>query len=70
MLIHKVEGILAILDGHALEDEISDAKFFIEDVNAHTHMAGYDFQASGKPIVERAVQEIIAKTEPYSTRSD
>jgi hypothetical protein len=69
-LIHRVEGILAVLDGHALEGEISDALFSLEDVNAHTYIAGYDFAANGRSIVDSAVKEIIAKSEPYSLRSE
>jgi hypothetical protein len=33
-------------------------------------MTGYDFEASGKSIVDRAVAEIIAKVELYSPRSE
>jgi len=65
MLIHRIEGILAVLDGHELEDEISDALFALEDVNAHTYMPDYDFEARGKATVDRAVQEIIAKSRTY-----
>lgn len=64
-LIHRVEGILAILEGHPLEDKIANAMFSLEDVNAHTYMPGYDFEAGGKSVVDRAVQEIIVKVEPY-----
>lgn len=62
-LIHKVEGLLAVIEDEALSGELSDALFALEDVNAHTDMAGYDFEANGRPIVESAVREIIAKTQ-------
>jgi hypothetical protein len=70
MLVHRVEGILAILDGHAVEDEIGDALFALEDVNAHTYMPDYDFATKGRSIVDRAVEEIIAKTQKYLPRSE
>jgi hypothetical protein len=37
---------------------------------ARTGIAGYDFEASGKSIVERAVQEIIAETKLHSLCSE
>jgi hypothetical protein len=68
-LIHKAEGLVAVIEDDALEGELSDALFALESVNAHLHMPGYDFEARGKSIVDRAVKEIIAKTESYSSRS-
>jgi hypothetical protein len=64
-LIHKVEGLLAVTEERALARELSDAICDLEDVNAHAGMPDYDFEARGKLIVERAVRQIIAKTESY-----
>jgi len=69
-LIHKVEGLLAVIEDDALSDKLSDAVFALEVVNAHADISGYDFEANGRSIVERAVQEIIAKTEAYSRSAD
>ncbi len=69
-LIHRIEGILAILEGHAVEDEIADALFALEDVNARTYMPDYDFETKGRSIVDRAVEEIITKTQKYPPRSE
>jgi hypothetical protein len=61
---------LSVIEDDALSDELSDALFALEEVNANTYVAGYDFEANGRSVVEQAVKEIIAKTEPYSPRSD
>jgi hypothetical protein len=68
-LIHQVEGLVAVIEDDALDRELSDPWFALESVNAHLHMPGYDFEAQGRSIVDRAVEEIIAKTESYSSRS-
>jgi hypothetical protein len=64
-LIHKIEGLLAVIEDTNLSRELEDALFALEYVNAHTFMADYDFEAEGKEAVDRAVNEIIAKTELY-----
>lgn len=69
-LIWKIEGLLDVIEDEALSDQLSNALFDLEYVNAHTCMAGYDFETEGRSTVDRAVNEIIAKTEPYSSPSD
>lgn len=69
-LIHKIEGLLAVTEEHALAREISNSVCDLEVVNAHIDMADYDFEADGRPVVERAVKDIIAKAEPYARRSE
>jgi len=66
MLIHEVEGLLAVIEDGSLSSELSDALFALEYVNAHAGMADYDFETEGRSTVENAVREIIAKTETYS----
>lgn len=65
-LIWKIEGLLNIIEDDALSDQLSGALFALEDVNAHTCMTDYDFEARGRSVVDRAVKEIIAKIEAYS----
>ena len=61
---------MAVIEDTALSRELADALFALEYANAHTFMADYDFEAKGKLAVDRAVSEIIAKTETYSSHSD
>jgi hypothetical protein len=68
-LIWKIEGLLDVIEDEALSDDLSDGLFALEEINAYTYMPGYDFEARGRSVVDRAVKEIIAKTESYSSRS-
>jgi hypothetical protein len=68
-LIHKVEGRVAVIEDDALERSLSDALFALESINAHTLLPGNDFDAHGKSVVDRAVKDIVAKTESHSSRS-
>jgi hypothetical protein len=67
-LIWKIEGLLNIIEDDALNEELSDSLFALEEINAYTFMANYDFETRGKSVVDRAVNEIIAKTEQHSSR--
>ena len=69
-LTWKTEGLLNIIEDGALSRQLSDALFVLEEINAYTYTADYDFESEGKPIVDRAVKEIIAKIETHSPRSD
>jgi hypothetical protein len=62
--------LLDVIEDRALSSELSDALFNLEEINAYTYMADYDFEASGRSVVDRAVNEIIAKTETYSSHPD
>lgn len=67
-LVWKVEGLLNVIEDDALSDELSDALSTLEEINAYSYTADYDFEAEGKSAVDRAVKEIIAKTEPSASR--
>ena len=66
ILVSKIEGLLSVIDDKALWDQVFDAFFDLEQVNASSCTAGYDFERYGRPVVERAIEEILAKTETYS----
>ena|SRR5947209_2388915 len=69
-LVHKVEGLLGVIEDDRLSEELSDDLFDLEDINAHTSMEDYNFEAEGKSVVDRAVKEIILKTESYLARRE
>jgi len=69
-LIWKIEGIPAVVEDDTLSDELSDAVFALEDVNAHLDMPNYDFESKGRPLVDRAICDILAKAAAHSPRSD
>ena len=65
VLVSKIEGLLSVIDDRALWDKVFDAFFDLEQVSASSCVAGYDYEKYGRPVVERAIKEIIAKIEPY-----
>jgi hypothetical protein len=67
-LIWKIEGLANIIEDEALSDKLSDALFVLEEINAYTYMPDYDFEARGKTIVDRAINEIIDKVGSYSSQ--
>jgi hypothetical protein len=69
-LIWKIEGLLSVIDDNALSRELSDALFALEEINAYTYTADYDFESEGKSIVDRAVKEIVARIETYSSHPE
>jgi hypothetical protein len=44
-LIWKVEGLLSIIEDDDLSAALSEALFSLEEINAYTYIAGYDFEA-------------------------
>jgi hypothetical protein len=68
-LIWKTSGLLDVIDDQELNDDVDDSMTILEEINAYTHAEkDYDFASNGKPLVDRAVAEIVAKTEPYLSR--
>ena len=68
-LIWKVEGLLNIIESKELKRELQDPLFTLEEINAYVQVGdGYDFQSEGKPIVDRAVFEIVERARPYLSR--
>jgi hypothetical protein len=68
ILVSKIEGLLSVVDDKTLWDELFDAFFDLEQVNASSSIAGYDYEKYGRAIVERATREIMTKTELYLAR--
>jgi hypothetical protein len=64
-LIATIVGLLSILEDQVLSDQLFRACFTLEEINAYTFIGDYDFETKGKPIVDRAVNEIIAKVGSY-----
>jgi hypothetical protein len=62
-LIWKIEGLLNVIDDDILSDELSDALFTLEEINAYTYTDGYDFEVNGRSVVDRALRGIIATIE-------
>jgi len=69
-LIWRIEGILAVLEEDSLSDGLSDAVFALEDVNAHLDMPNYDFESKGRPLVDGAISDILAKVAAHLSRFD
>lgn len=68
-LIWKLNGLLDVIDDHELSKELEDNMCLLEEINAYTHAdKDYNFDSEGKPLVDRAVVEIVAKTKPYESR--
>jgi hypothetical protein len=68
-LIWKLNGLLNIIDDQELSDELDANMCLLEEINAYTYAdKDYNFESEGKPLVDRAVVEIGAKTEPYASR--
>jgi hypothetical protein len=68
-LIWKLNGLLDIIVDQELSDELGDNMCLLEEINGYTYEGeDYDFESDGKPLVDRAVMEIVAKTEPYASR--
>ena len=68
-LIWKLNGLLDVIDDQELSDELEDNMCLLEEINAYTYAdKDYNFESEGKPLVDRAVAEIVAKTEPYESR--
>jgi hypothetical protein len=66
MLISKVEGLLSVIEDDALSDKLSNALFALEEIHAYTTLGDYDFETRGRAVVDRAVNEIVARTESYA----
>jgi hypothetical protein len=68
-LIWKLSGLLDVVDDQELTDEIDDHMCLLEEINGCTYAdEDYDFESEGKPLVDRAVVEIVAKIAPYASR--
>jgi hypothetical protein len=68
-LIWKLNGLLDVIDDQELSDEVDENMCLLEEINAYTCAdKDYDFVSEGKPLVDRAVAEIVAKAEPYASR--
>jgi hypothetical protein len=68
ILIQKIEGVLEVLNDRTLKDQLFSALLALEEVYARTRIGDFDYNKYGKAVVDRAVDEIISKTESYSAR--
>jgi hypothetical protein len=68
-LIWKLEGLLNVIEDRDLSGELDDNMCLLEEINAYTYAdKDYDFESEGKPLVDRTVDEIVARVEPYLSR--
>jgi len=63
VLVSKIDGLLSVIDDKVLWDKLFDAFCDLEQVNASSQISGYDYEQYGRPVVDRALREIIAKTD-------
>jgi hypothetical protein len=67
-LIQKIEGILEIIQDQSFKDGVFDSLLALEEVYARTRIGEFDFENDGKPVVDRAVEQILSKTECYPVK--
>ena len=65
MLVDKVEGILDILQDRAIRDELFDGLLALEEVYARVQTEDFDFEKDGRPVVDRALKELLTKGEAF-----
>ncbi len=65
MLVDKVEGILGILQDRAIKDEFFDALLALEEIYARVQTGYFDFQTDGRPVIDRALKEMLTKGEAF-----
>jgi hypothetical protein len=64
-LIYVLEGILAVLDDQELYDLLGDDFFTLEQIYADMCNEGRALDEAKRPVVDRAVIDVIAKAEMY-----
>jgi len=65
MLVDKVEGILDIVQDRAIKDNFFDVLLVLEEVYARIQNENFDFEKDGRPVVDRALKEMLTKTEAF-----
>ena len=65
MLVDKIEGILDILQDRPVRDRFFHALLALEEVHARTQTGGFDFEKDGRPVVDRALKEMLTKAEAF-----
>lgn len=65
MLVDKVEGILEILQDRAIKDNFFDALLALEEVYARMRTGNFDFEKDGRPVVDRALKEMLTRAEAF-----
>lgn len=65
MLVNKVEGILDVLQKESMRDKCFDALLALEEVYARMRTGSFDFEKDGRPVVDRAVQDMLIKAESF-----
>jgi len=65
MLVGKVEGILDIVQDRAIKDNFFDVLLVLEEVYARIQNENFDFEKDGRPVVDRALKEMLTKTEAF-----
>ena len=63
MLINKVEGILELFQDMVVKDDFFDTLLALEEVYARVRTGDLDFERDGKPVVDRAIREMLIKVE-------
>lgn len=63
VLVDKVEGIMDTFQGGAIRDNFFDARLALEEVYARMQSENFDFQRYGKPVVDRALKEMLTKAD-------
>jgi hypothetical protein len=64
-LIYVIEGIVAVLDDDALYDLLDGERSALELVYADMCNEGRPIDEAERPVVDRAVTDVIAKAEMY-----
>jgi hypothetical protein len=57
-LIRSLDGVMALVEEAALKDSVFNAQIALEEVYARTLGGDLDFERDGRPVVERAVDQI------------
>ena len=63
MLIDKTEGIFDTFQDRAIRDDFFDARLALEEVYARVQDGNFDFQRYGKPVIDRALKDLLTKAD-------
>ena len=68
VLVDKVEGVLDTFQDRAIKDNFFDARLALEEVYARMQEENFDFHRYGKPVVDRALKEMLTKADLMQAR--